>query len=623
MEVIKLGPIAALDYVATITMTGNSTGSINSVVKDTVVEPQHSGSGSSSSSGSNSSSSEYHEINEVDDRSVNGTSERKDQDDEDEDNVVESAGDGTTAADQVLHGVPLLLCSISLLLCMFLVALDQTIVATILSTVGNKFDDFGDVSWIASGFLLPTAVLAMNWGKISLVFGRKYTMIAAVILFEGGSLMCALANSMDVLIGGRVLAGVGGGGIQVMVFVIITEITTIDKRGMFQGLIGAAFGIASVVGPLVGGAFTSHVSWRWCFYINLPVGGVALAFITIFFNPPRTRGSLKEKLLMIDYFGTLLLGAGLTLLLLALSLGSTTDPWNSAVVISFFVVGGVLCLVFCFYNFRISKNPLIPWRVAKVPTVMAPCLAIAFLMGSFMTGVLYLSTYFQVVLGADAMHSGIDLLPLIIPLVITSITMGVVVSKTRYTKPFAHFGTSLVSIGFGLMTLLDAHSSLGRRMGFQILTGIGVGCLFQSMALSLQISAPKDQGGVLVATAMLGMFRSLGAVLGSSVGQTIQSVVFSTGVSSLDLPGEIDPDTLLSSPDTINALSPELQTLVIDAFVKGFQRVMYFALAFALTAFVCTLFFTNKRIPKNNTGGHQKNDVENPKLSEASEKNDN
>lgn len=522
--------------------------------------------------------------------------------DDDGDNVLESAGDGTTAADQVLHGIPLLLCALALLLCVFLVALDQTIVATILEEVGSKFGDFGKVSWVSSGFLLPTAVLAMNWGKISLVFGRKYTMIVAIVLFEIGSLVCALANSMNMLIGGRVLAGVGGGGIQVMVFIIVTEIVTIDKRGMLQGLVGAAFGIASVVGPLVGGAFTSNVTWRWCFYINLPIGGFAVLCIWYLFNPPPPKGSLKEKLLAIDYLGTFLLAAGLIFVLLALTFGSTDKPWNSAMVIAFFVVGGVMLIAFGVWNFGFSKIPLVPARVAKIPQVIAVCISFFLVFNAFMSAVLYLSTYFQVAKNADAMHSGLFLLPMIISLVIFSILMGIVVSKTRLTKPYAFFGTAVASIGFGVMSMLEADTGPAKRIGYLILPGIGIGCLFQSMALSIQVAAPKDQGGVLVATAMIGFFRSLGGTVGSALGQTIQSVIFSGKVSKLNLPSDVDPLALLNSPELIRKLPKELADKILDAFVDGFHAVIYYGAASAAVAFFIVFFFTNKKIPKSNDG---------------------
>lgn len=522
-------------------------------------------------------------------------------DDNDNEVVVESAGDGTTAADQVLHGAPLVLSTLALVLCALIVSLDQTIIAPLLSEVGNKFGEFGKISWVSAGFLLPPAVLAMNWGDISLLFGRKYTMIAAIVLFEIGSLICALANSMNMLIGGRVLAGVGGGGVQVMMYIIMTEIVTIRKRGLFQGIMGAAYGIGAIIGPLIGGAFTTNVTWRWCFYINLPIGGCALLSIWWFFNPPYPTGSVKEKLLKIDYIGTILLSAGLVLVLLALTFGSTSKPWSDSLVIAFFVVGGVLMMVFFYYNFFLSKHPLIPSRVAKVPQVLAPCFCFFFMYSSFISSMLYLATYFQVVHNANAIKSGVDLLPIIIALIVSSIASGVLVTKTRLTKHYAIFGAVTGAIGFGVMTLLDENSGSAKRIGYLILPGIGVGFLLQGVTISLQIAAPKDNGGVIIAMAMINFFRNLGGTVGSSIGQTIQSVVFTSNVEKqITLPANIKPGDLLGKPELIRSLSSSSVDKVIESFVTGFRAVVYYQMANMIAAFFCILIFTNKKIPKEN-----------------------
>ena len=217
------------------------------------------------------------------------------------------AGDGTSKEDHYLHGTQLILCFVSLFLVLFIFALDQTIIATILTTVGTKFNSFAQVGWLSSGFLLAMAVFIQPFGKLSIIIGRKWAMVVAIILFEGGSLMCALASSMNVLIGGRVLAGVGGAGINSGVFVIASEVVPINKRPFALSIFSVTFAIASVLGPLIGGAFTSHVTWRWAFYINLPVGGLALAVFLYSFRPPTPKVDIKAEMLRFDYFGTFLL----------------------------------------------------------------------------------------------------------------------------------------------------------------------------------------------------------------------------------------------------------------------------------------------------------------------------
>ncbi|ANB11859.1 Vba5p [Sugiyamaella lignohabitans] len=510
---------------------------------------------------------------------------------------VEDSGDGTTSDQQILHGFKLVLCSVSLLLCMFIFALDQTITVTLLETVGNKFNSFGKISWITIGFFLPVAVLSMSWGSISLIFGRKICMLISIVLFEAGSLMCALAPSMNVLIGGRIIAGIGGGGIQTMVFLILTEIVTIEKRGLMISFIGLSFGIASVVAPLIGGALTTHVSWRWCFYINLPIGAAAFFCIALLFNPPKVAGSFKEKIKKVDYIGVLLLAIGLSCLLLPLSFGSSTSPWNSAEVISLFVIGFFGCIAFFIYNFFISKVPLIPRRIAKVAQVVLPCLGLFGCYGALMIGCIFLATFFQVVKGADGMQSGIDILPLILPTILAIIFSGAIVSKKGITKPLAIVGSALSTVGFGLLTLLNENSPSSKRIGYQILAGVGLGLLVQPMTISAQIASPKSNGGVLIATSMVTLFRSLGSILGSSLGQVVLNVVFGNKLNDYGAVVGFTTRDIVNNPGLIAALPEDKIPLAIKAFVEGYRDVMFLGMAFSIIAFLTTPFYTNKRVP--------------------------
>ncbi|KAK9368829.1 major facilitator superfamily domain-containing protein [Lipomyces kononenkoae] len=509
----------------------------------------------------------------------------------------EDSGDGTTSNQQILHGAPLLLVVVSLFLAMLLAALDQTIVATLLLTVGTKFQAFSKIQWITSGYLLSAAVLSPSWGKFSIIFGRKWCMLTAIILFEIGSAVCGSATSMDMLIGGRVIAGVGGGGVQILVILVLTEIVSIQKRGITQGLIGAAFGVASVAGPIIGGAFTSHVSWRWCFYINLPIGAITILAVFLFFNPPPPRGSLKEKMKMIDYLGTFLLTTGLVLVLLAMTFGGSQYAWNSAAVILCFTLGGALLIVFGIYNFRYSKKPLIPWAVVRIPTVLTPILAMTFVFMAFISGIIYLSVFFQVVRHASAIQSGIHLLPWLIATIIVSIVTGILISKTRYIKPFSLTGITIMSIGFGILTLLGANSTTAEQIGYLIVPGFGTGFMMQSLALATQVAAPKEQGGVLLATTLLGFGRSLGGVIGVALGETILNVSLQSKFAALHLPGNFNANTLINSPGAIQGLPTQVIDTLLHIYVESVRNVIYFGLACALSGFVCCLFITNKRIP--------------------------
>ncbi|CUM57899.1 unnamed protein product [Debaryomyces tyrocola] len=527
--------------------------------------------------------------------------------------IESDAGDGSRREDQYLHGLRLALCFTAIFLCLFLVALDQTIIATLLTVVGNKFNGFDKIGWLSAGFLLSMAVFAATWGKISIIFGRKITMFIAVSLFEAGSLMCALANDMNVLIGGRVLAGIGGGGIQSMVFILISEIVPLEVRPLGMAGMGCTFAVASVLGPLIGGAFTSSVSWRWSFYINLPIGGVAAAFFFWAFNPPKTNGSMREKLKMIDYLGTALLSAGLVVFLLALTFGAGDQfSWDSAAVICCFVLGGAVLIVFCIWNFKYSKNPLIPPDVVKSLGVDASALMIFGMFGYFMAIVLYVSIYFQVIHGADAWHSGIHLLPIIIPVALTSILNGILIHKSRFVKPFGLFGAILGPVGIGLLCLLDVDSSQPRQIGLLIISGISCGFQMQAALISSQISAPKTAGGTILTTTFVNFGRAVGGTIGADLADAVYSASFQnkyvTALSKisderiLSELNQINERELIASTDAIETLSPGAQQFVKGQVMEAIRNVFYMSLGFSAVGFIGCIFTTNKRLPEV-TGG--------------------
>lgn len=518
-----------------------------------------------------------------------------------------SAGDGTKREDMYLEGKELLLCFIAVFSCFFLFALDQTIVATLLSTVGNKFDSFDKIGWLSAGFLISMCVLVAVWGKLGIIFGRKYTMMVAIVLFEAGSLMCALANNMNILIGGRVLAGIGGGGVQSITFIIITEVLPMHKRPLGMAVVSIVFAVASVLGPLIGGAFTSNVSWRWCFYINLPIGGFAFCLFTYAYNPPKPKGNIKQKLLLIDYPGVVLLAGGLVVFLLALTFGASGQySWHSAGVIACFVVGGVVTIIYFIWNFRFSKNPMLPWEVVRVPQVEAASITLFGGFGYFMSAVLYLAVYFQVIHDASAWRSGVDLLPLIISVVVTAFSTGVLVKKTRFVKPFALFGAVIGMIGCGLLTLLEVDSSSSKKIGLQIPAGIGIGALMQSCIIAGQLSAPKGPGGVIMVTTLINFYRSFGGALSANLADVVYSTSFLNRVvpalskqsqSVISELSNVDILSLINSTTAMNELSLAARTFLKLQMMLAIKDTFYMNLGFAAIAMIAVVFTTNKRLP--------------------------
>ncbi|KAG2732244.1 hypothetical protein G9P44_004661 [Scheffersomyces stipitis] len=526
--------------------------------------------------------------------------------------IESDAGDGTKREDQYLHGIHLVFCFIAVCLSLFLEALDQTIVATILTTVGNKFDDFDKVGWLASGFLLAMAVCIQPFGKFSIIFGRKYTMVTAIVLFEAGSLMCALAKNMNVLIGGRVLAGIGAAGIQGMVFVIVTEVVPIEKRPIGMAIVSCIFAVASVLGPLIGGAFTSHVSWRWAFYINLPIGGIALAFLLWAFNPPKCTSSIVEELKTFDYFGTFLLISGCVVFLLALTFGGNDFSWHSAAVILCFVLGGLLLIAFIIWNGWFSKNQIIAVELIKIPQVVASIFAISGIFAAFILSMVFLPIYFQVIHGASAMGAGLHLLPMIVAVVLSSICSGVAIQKSKYVKPFSLVAGILGPIGFGLLAILGVDTLFSAQVGLLIIGGVAVGAQMQPAIVSAQISAPKTPGSTIMVTVLLNFSRSLVSALAADLGDVIYASSFknyfkkafkaTTNTTILSDLQDVDISQLVSNTSLLAHLNPVTQHFVKTQIAKALRNVFYMGIGLAAITFVACFFITNKKLPEMSDG---------------------
>nr|QFR37140.1 MFS transporter [Cyberlindnera americana] len=517
-----------------------------------------------------------------------------------------NAGDGTTIFDQYMTGLPLYLCFLSLFVCLFLIGLDQTIIFTLMEQVGAKFNAYEKIGWIASGYMLTMAVFAQTWGKLSIIFGRKYSLLIAIVLFEAGSLMSALSPNMNVLIGSRILSGIGASGIQVLVFIVGTEMVPINKRPLAFAFFGVSFSISTVCGPLIGGAFTEHVTWRWCFYINLPLGGVAFITLATLFHPPIPKFTWKEKFRQIDYLGTFLLTSGLVVFLLGLTFGGEEFAWNSGAVISCFILGGVVLILFGVWNFKYSKNQIIPIHIIKVAAVDAPVLSLFFAFFNFLGFCIYISTYFQVVKEYDPLKAGIHFFPMIIPMVLSSIGSGIFMRKTRIIKPLAIAGGLVGCVGFGIASLLEVDSNSSQMIGYLILPGVSMGIILQTGILSAQLNSPTIAGSTILTTALFNFSRSLGGAIGGDLAQAIfnssiknklkdkiteNSELFS-GYSMSEL------SKMLNNPSLLSTLPDDVKAVVLKCIMGSIHNVFYTIAAVSCLTFVCVLCFSNKRIPK-------------------------
>ncbi|KAI1304721.1 major facilitator superfamily domain-containing protein [Xylaria venustula] len=390
-------------------------------------------------------------------------------------------------------GITLFALSISL----FCVALDSTIIATAIPRITDQFHALQDVGWYGSSYLLTKCAFQLPFGKTFRFFSLKWTFLTALLIFDVGSVLCA-----------RTIAGIGCAGISSGGQIIIANITPIEKRATYQSLYGGIFGIASVVRPLIGGAFTDRVSWRWCFYINLPLGAVSAAFIIFSLHLPPKPNPLKEQgvrslLWNLDPVGFVLFVSSIISLLFALQWGGATYAWNSGRIIALFVIFGVTLIAFIGIQAWLGEGGTVPPRIAKQRTIFASSIFTFFLGGTFFLFSYFIPIYFQAVKDNTAIHSGIHTTPLILPNVTGILFAGFSTSKIGYYVPFIYLAVVLAPIGAGLLMTLEPDTSTAKWIGYQILFGFGSGCGFQLPQVAAQVVLPPRDIPAGISVSML------------------------------------------------------------------------------------------------------------------------
>lgn len=407
----------------------------------------------------------------------------------------------------------------ALCLALFLAALDVSIISTAIPTISAHFNSSQGYVWVGSAYLLGNAAFVPTWGKISDVFGRKPVLLCSVAIFWIGSLLCGIANSMGMLIAARAIQGVGGGGTIVLPNICISDLFSMRNRGMYFGILGMVWALASAVGPVVGGIFTSQVSWRWCFYINLPVsgiGGIILFFVLKLHNP---RTPIKEGLAAIDWTGSLLIVGGTLMFLMGLEFGDVKFAWNSATVVCLIVFGFVTIGLFILYEGKVAKYPLTPLRLFRHRnSVVSYGLAFTHAF-TFMGGSYWLPLYYQGVLRASPLMSGVYLLPFVMSLSIVSAVVGIFIKKTGQYKLPISVGMLITVLGLGLFIDLGPRANWAKIIVYQIIAGIGIGPNFQAPLIALQNNIePRDIGS---ATSSFSFLRQMGTSVSVVVGGVI------------------------------------------------------------------------------------------------------
>ncbi|KAH8918974.1 MFS general substrate transporter [Atractiella rhizophila] len=476
---------------------------------------------------------------------------------------------------------------IALALCLALVYLDQVIIGPALPTVAAYFNGGRQSVWVVTAYLVTSTAFQPSFGRLSDIFGRKLVLLIGVIEFLLASLACALSQSMTQLIVFRAFQGIGGGNIMTLTYIIASDIVDLKNRGKYQGIFECVAAISNGLGPLLGGVFSEQVSWRWCFWINLPISGVALTLITLCLPLKKVEGDLYSKLKSIDYVGSAFTLTGSILLLIALNWGGVEYEWVSAPVLVLIFVSLATFFAFWFWEWKVARLPIVPMYIFRFRTVSGVCLVTLCLGMVYYNSIIFVPQLLIIAKGYSPVRAGVLMIPFVLGVTVMVLICGQITALTGVWRAMIITGFVIWSVACGLLATIEENTKDSKVMGFLFLAAVGPGCIFFTSLTGLQASV--DRKDMAVVTSVRSFLRFLGGTLGLAISSALINNVIRQEAQSIDLPDEVlqivldDPTAIRSSLSRI--LSPEDQKVLIHAYALGFRTV------FLVCAGLCTLGF--------------------------------
>ncbi|CZT04291.1 related to major facilitator (MFS1) transporter [Rhynchosporium agropyri] len=474
-------------------------------------------------------------------------------------------------------------------LSVFLISLDRTIITTAIPYISNEFRSYADVGWYGSAYLLTASAFQPLYGRIFGLFNMKWAYLSSLSIFELGSLICAVAPNSVALIVGRAIQGLGSAGILTGSFVVVSHAVPLEKRPLLTAVVGLMFGVGATAGPLLGGVFTDLVTWRWCFYVNLPVGSITFISMVFFFHPPNKHAfmgkSIWYRALELDLTGNAILLGAAVMLFLALQYTEERVPWSNVRVIGLLTGSGCTFITFAVWQWWKADGALMPPRILKQRTVAASCAAAFFIYSAILIHTFYLPMWFQAIKNNSAIRSGVNMIPYVLANAIFSVLAGIFVSKNGYFTVPAIVGMVIGTVGAGFLSTISHRTSSSMWIGYEILASAGIGMAIQQGFTAVQIVLPLEE--VAIGTAAVVAFQSLGGAIFVSVGNTIlQNTLSSAHIPGVDIQAVIDA----GAKNFRSVVPPEHLPQLLEVYNDALRKVFTAAIPMAGLAVVACCF---------------------------------